>query len=429
MKKFATILLLGLMVIMAGCSDDAARQDESVKMIKSDVARLADPQVDSAIVTEIGRNTADFATDFYQQIAGEDGNIIYSPLSLSLALGMTSLGAEGGTEEAMLKTLKLTVPEEQIDPGFSALLNALEASQVVENPDHDGNTFQLNIANAIWAQSGSDINQKFLDRIARYFGSGIHQVDFRQSPEVARDLINDWVEEETHQKIKDLIAKGAITDVTRIVLANAIYFNGSWLYTFPESHTSEMPFHLPDNTEVAVDMMQLKGKHLGYTAGEGYQVVTLPYLGTDFSMTLFVPEPGRFSRFEAGFSAIRLEELLNARQSTLVDLWLPKFDFETTLDAKAPLVAMGMGEAFGREADFSGLSNSDDLMITDVLQKATITVDENGTEAAAATAVIVGLKSAMPMEGVQLKIDRPFLFIIQHEPTGAILFMGRVIEP
>ena len=258
----------------------------------------------------------------------------------------------------------------------------------------------------------------------------MYNVDFIKTPEDARKAINDWIEEETEEKIKDLIPQGAISPLTRLVLANAIYFNGSWQFPFSEDNTRESDFTLLDGSQTSVDMMSLTGETLNYLDGENFQAIQLPYFSTDFVMTIILPDSGAFEDVENALSTDMLSSIQNTAAYQPVDVQMPKFDFETTINANAPLVALGMAEAFNPDAaDFSGITEEDELYITDVLHKATITVDEGGTEAAAATAIIFGIKSAMPEEAVSMVIDRPFLFFIQHEPTGSILFMGRVVEP
>ena len=242
--------------------------------------------------------------------------------------------------------------------------------------------------------------------------------------------VNDWVAEETEDKIKDLIPKGAVNELTRLILANAIYFNGSWMHPFTESATSQEPFTLLDGTETTVDMMKMGQTGLSYVQGENFQAVSLPYLSPDFSMLMLVPDEGQFSAIESTLDADHLVSILSQMQSNQVALQMPKFDFETSTNANDALTALGMSEIFDPDtADFSGITEEEKLYVTDVLHKATITVDESGTEAAAATAVIMGIKSAIPEDPISLVIDRPFLFLIRHEPTGTILFMGRVVEP
>lgn len=400
---------------------------------KSNLERETDPQVTPENIEALSQGNSAFALSFYDLIRQDGDNIIFSPISLSLALSMTMAGADTSTEQAMLEALKLTLPEEEVYPAFNALLLAIEESEQQSmgmQEDSDEGNFQLNIANSIWGQAGYDFKENFLDTIARHFGAGMYTVDYQQDPEAARNAINDWVEGETEDKIQDLIPPGAIDTLTRLVLANAIYFNGAWLYPFSETETEEAPFITLDGSETTVDMMNLSGERLSYARGENVQAVSLPYLSSDFAMTILVPDSGSFSAIEDELSPDSLSDVLESMQMVPVNLQMPKFDFESTVNAKDPLAALGMAEAFDADlADFSGITEAEELFITDVLHKATITVDEEGTEAAAATAVIVGIESAMPDEPISLVIDRPFLFMIRHQPTGTILFMGRVTQP
>jgi len=396
---------------------------------KSHLARETEPQVDPDNLASLVNGNTELAFSFYDQIRQDEGNIIFSPISLSLALSMTLTGAETSTEQGMMQALGFSLPEEDVHTAFNALLLAIEASQEQTPRDSEGSDFQLNIANSLWGQAGYDINDTFLNTIAQNYGAGIYNVDYATNPEFARNAINNWVEEETEDKIKDLIPEGAINTLTRLVLANAIYFNGSWYHPFSEMDTAQESFTLLDESEILVDMMKLSGQNLSYSRGEDYQAVDLLYLSSDFAMTILLPDTATFNDFESGLDTQKLSLIFDEMHSEPVNLHMPRFDFITATDAKEPLVNMGMAEAFdGDLADFSGINEADDLYITDVLHNAAITVDETGTEAAAATAVIVGLKG-MPSEPISMIIDRPFLFMIRHIPTGSILFMGRVTQP
>ncbi|MFN2304726.1 MAG: serpin family protein [Anaerolineales bacterium] len=430
-KKFVLWLTILSLIFASGCNiiENVMQSSAENEMVKSNLERDLAPNVDPSQLETLSRDNRTFAWAFYNEIRQGDGNIVFSPLSLSLALSMTLAGAETTTETAMLEALRLTLSEEQVYPAFNALLLAIEASQKETQTGDDEGYFQLNIANSLWTQAGYEFKQAFLDVIARNYGSGIYNVNFIQDPEGARKAINDWVAEETMDKITDLIPPGVINDLTRLVLANSIYFNGSWRYIFDPNDTAVKPFNLLDGSEINVDMMNLGSEYLGYTEGKNYKTVTLPYLSNDFAMTLLLPDSGQFASFEGSLDEERLGAILSDQNMAQIALQMPKFDFESTIDAKDALKALGMAEAFqDGKADFSGITNEEKLLITDVLHKATITVDEQGTEAAAATAVIVGLES-MPSEPIPLVIDRPFLFVIQHRPTGTILFMGRVLEP
>lgn len=403
---------------------------DEVRYLKSDLAREINPDVSEDQLQALAQANTAFALEFYDLIRNEDGNIIYSPFSLSLALNMTMAGAESSTEQAMLDALQINLPGEDVHPAINALLLAIEASQEKNDNDFEGESFQLNIANSIWGQDGFNFEQAFLDILAQHYEAGIFSVDFVNNPESARNAINDWVSEETEEKIEDLIPPDAINPLTRLVLANAIYFYGAWMHPFDQNATAEAPFFLLDDTEISVDMMKLFEEGFLYHQGENFQALNLPYRNSDFVMTLLVPDAGSFDEFEDSLSQRDLDEIFADMSFNMVNLELPKFDFETEINANNALIALGMEEAFDPNlSDFSGIADIEDLHITDVLQKATITVDEEGTEAAAATAVIIGVTSAPIDEPISLVIDRPFLFMIRHRLSNTILFMGRVLEP
>lgn len=405
-------------------------KEQPVSFLKSELPREIDLNIDEDQIKILTENNAAFALAFYNQIPDKDDNLVFSPFSISLALSMTLAGAESDTEQAMLKALQFGLPEKTIHTAFNALLQSIEQSQEPLNNDMENGYFQLNISNSIWGQEDFNFKTAFLDVLAQHYGAGLFAVDFKQNPEGSRLAINDWVSEETEEKIKDLIPENAINSLTRLVLTNAIYFNGSWLHPFNKNQTAESPFYTLDGSEILVESMKLFGENLAYGQGENYQAIDLPYLSSDFVMTLLVPDTGTFNEFEAQLSQEELVNIFENMDFTQVDLEMPKFDFESDINANDPLIALGMGNAFDPElADFSGIADDEALMISDVLHKATITVDESGAEAAAATAVIVGIKSVMPVESISLIIDRPFLFMIRHQPTNTILFMGRVIQP
>lgn len=451
MKKIIAGLLFLIMTISTGCNaiiepttpkpvidKTAEEQDKPTegpvqesKLVKSDLARETNPQVSPENLQTLAQNTSEFAAAFYQQIREKEGNIIFSPFSISLALSMTLAGAESSTEKAMMNALQYSLPEDQVHPAFNELLLAIEASEKQKPEESNGSEFQLNIANSIWGQSGYPFKSDFLDTLARHYGAGMYNVDYQTDPESARELINQWIEDETENKIKDLIPQGAINQLTRLVLANAIYFNGSWRYPFDQDATEPAPFNLLDGTTTTVNMMKLEDERLAYTSGNTYQAVQLPYLSPDFVMTIFVPDQGAYEDFEAELSAEMIKTIPAELLGQPVNLQMPSFDFTTSTNAKDPLSALNMAEAFmSDKADFSGITDVEDIYISDVLHKATITVDEEGTEAAAATVVIMRAESApVEEEPISLVIDRPFLFLIQHQPTGTILFMGRVLQP
>jgi serpin B len=433
--KTIILVITALMILLAtACQGidaivDSNGDDDRSSYLTSVLGREMNPDVSPAELQALARDNTVFALAFYDLIRTDDKNLIFSPFSLSLALSMTLAGAETSTEQAMLEALHFSLDADEIHPAFNGLLLAIDESQAIRG-ESEGGTFQLNIANSIWGQAGFNFEQTFLDQLALNYGAGLFTADFASDPESARVSINEWVEEETAEKIKDLIPPDAITTLTRLVLANAIYFKGSWLLPFDQNATQSGPFTMLDGTEISVDMMKLFDERLLYLLEEEYQIVSLPYLSSDFAMTLIVPNTGAFNAVENSLSASMIAEILEKMGSERINLEMPKFDFETTINANEALKALGMEVAFDPDrSDFKGMADVEDLHITDVLQKATITVDEEGTEAAAATAVIVGIESMPIGEPISLVIDRPFIFLIQHIPTGTILFMGNVIQP
>ncbi len=432
MKTIFVCMLLIPLLMASACSPVPVNNtnNKSVVYAQSELERDTEPLVDPSQVEALVAGNTAFALNFYDEINDVDGNLIFSPFSLSLALSMTLAGAEADTWAEMLDALSLQAFGDEGHPAFNALLLAIEASQAELHDESEGDTFQLNIANSTWGQSGFDFNQAFLDTLALQYGAGIYTVDFKNEPEVARQAINAWVADETEEKIPDLIPQGAIDTLTRLVLANAIYFNGSWLYPFEENDTTPAPFTLLDGSQTDVEMMHLPEERLGYMRQDNFQVVRLPYLSQDFSMILFVPDEGAFEAVENALSSEELSGILDGMRSVPVDLKMPKFNFESSVSAPNPLKRLGMLSAFDPDlADFSGINAEQDLFISDVVHEATITVDEHGTEAAAATAVIMSLTSAPIDEPISLVIDRPFIFAIQHQPSGTILFLGRVVQP
>jgi serpin B len=444
MKKLSISLVLLTLVFSTGCSaifpptePNQPTEDHSEGvtpaepgMQMSGLQREMEPAVTAAQLQALADDNTAFALNFYEQLRSSEGNLIYSPFSISVALAMTMAGAEGDTRAAMQEALQLSLPIETLYPAYNALLLSIEGSEKLSNENAEGDPFTLNIANSIWGQTGYPFKEPFLNTLAQNFGAGMHTVDYVQAPEEARQAINGWVEEETHDKIKDLLPEGSVDALTRLVLANAIYFKGSWYTAFDVNATQAAPFTLLDGSQVDVDMMALNGEHLMYSQGNGFQVIQLPYMSTDFVMTLIVPDEGEFPIIENALSAETYQNWTSQLDYTLVNVQMPKFDFETSVNANAILVALGMGEAFDASAaDFSGMTDADKLVISEVLHKATITVDESGTEAAAATAVVMKLTSAMPEDAIDLVMDRPFMFFIEHQPTGSVLFMGRVVEP
>ncbi len=407
---------------------------EILRVSRSSLAREDAPLVSAADLLTLVEGNNSFAFDLYHAISGDEGNLFFSPHSISTALAMAYAGAGGETGAQMARTLRFSLPEDRLHPAFNALDFALQSGPGAD----DGDAFTLNVANSVWGQNDYGFLPDYLDTLAVNYGQEVRPVDFRRDYEGARLRINDWVADETGDRIKDLIPEGALNELTRLVLANAIYFNAAWQAPFDERATGDRPFHLLDGTQREVPMMRQQSD-LRYASGDGYQAVELPYVGGDAVMTILVPDAGRFAEFQDSLTGQAVRDAVGSLETRLVRLTMPRFEMESDFNLSETLKHMGMPDAFDDErANFSGMdgrlcrSRGDIcLLISDVLHKAFVSVDETGTEAAAATAVIVGVTRAVQPDPdpIHLVVDRPFLFLIRDLDTGAILFLGRVILP
>jgi len=420
-KVFLCVLVVALMLGLAACAQPVAGE-----VIQSDKPRETSPDVDDTDLTMLVNGNSDFAFDLYRSLNKEDDNIFYSPYSMSLALAMTYAGARGETEQQMADTLHFILPQDRLHPAFNSL--DIELSQRGEGAQgKDGEGFRLNIVNAIWGQKDYEFLTTFLDALAENYGAGLRLLDFISAPDESRLTINNWVSDQTEGRIENLIPQGLINELTRLVLTNAIYFNAAWQYPFSEDITGDGPFYLLDRGEVIVPMMR-QTESFGYAEGDGYQAVELPYDGGELSMVILLPQSDQFEAFEWSLDAQRVEDVVKALETRQVALTMPLFEFESSFSLKEALATMGMPVAFSGDADFSGMTGNRDLFIADVVHKAFVSVDEAGTEAAAATAVVMEL-TAVPEAPVEVTIDHPFIFLIRDIETGTILFVGRVVNP
>ena len=417
-------------VTLAGCKPSPDQEDsQHGELIQSEKARDTSPAVDQSDLTELAAGNSEFAADLYRSLGSQVENMFYSPYSISLALAMTYAGARSQTEQQMAETLHFTLSQERLHPAFNALdLELASRGEGAAGQDSEG--FRLNIANAIWGQEGYPFLTEFLDVLAVNYGAGLRVLSFLTDPEGSRVIINDWVSDETEGKIQDLIPPTMITTATRLVLTNAVYFNAAWRSPFGEENTRDRTFHLLDGTETQAPMMS-QTEHFGYAEGEEYQAVELPYDGGELSMVILLPDAGGLEAFEDSLDAQRIDAIVNDLSYANVALTMPKFTYESEFGLAQTLADMGMPDAFSTSADLSGIDGEPGrLVITDVIHKAFVLVDEAGTEAAAATAVIMGATSA-PDDTVvvEVTVDRPFIFLIRDIQTRTILLLGRVVNP
>jgi serpin B len=393
-------------------------------------AAAPDPNATARGINEFAFNIYGKVKDL-PAIKTAQGNLFFSPYSISSALAMTYTGARGNTATEMADVLNLWSPKppmtadtyrEKIASAFGTLQKQLQA-----DPKTSG--YQLNIANALWGQKGFGFLQAFLDSNKKYFGSGLTELDFEQ-PEAARKTINIWIEEQTRQKIKDLIPSGGLDRMIRLVLTNAIYFKGDWAIKFKTQDTKPAKFNITADKTVEVPMMYQK-QNFEYGETDTVQILQMPYKGNALAMMLILPKAGgTIDTVDKQIVANPASVTSVRRRKVELDVYLPKFKLTCgTLEMKGILQDMGMKEAFTDSADFSGMTGKKDLCISKVMHKAFVEVNEEGTEAAAATAVGMTL-TAMPLNPPVFRADRPFIFIIR-ENTGAqtILFMGRVCNP
>jgi serpin B len=424
MKKFLTILLSILALIaVLGCSQPVSAAEQ-----KSSKPRQTAPAVSQPDAAKLAEGNSTFALNLYQVLKGQDGNLFYSPYSISEALAMTYGGARSETATQMSAALQFLLSQDQLHAAFNSTDIAL-AKRGQGAQGADGKGFRLNVVNAIWGQKGFNFTPAYLDLLAQNYGAGMRIVDYVAAAEQSRQTINQWVAGQTENKIKDLLPQGSVTKLTRLVLTNAIYFNAAWAAQFEKTMTQDAQFTVLDGTKVTVPMMRQYAKNYKYAGGSNYQAIELPYDGRELSLIVLLPEVAQFARFEAALNYAQLNTILAQLQNAAVDLTMPKFKFETELGLNSNLKALGMTDAFDPiKADLSGMDGKKDLFISDVVHKAYVSVDESGTEAAAATGVVVGITS-MPTDVKEFTMDHPFIFLIRDNPTGSILFLGRVTNP
>ncbi len=417
--KLSTIAAI-LSLLLSACGSAAS-------VAESNLERNTSPNAPSDDIHALTADNNAFALDLYQALRARDGNLVYSPYSLSLALAMTYAGARGETEAQMAQTMHF-LSQDKLHSALNAL--DLELAKRGKAQSKDVTPLQLNIANAVWAEQTFPFLKDYLDIIAQNYGAGIQLADFINQGETVRKEINGWVSKKTNDKIQDLIPAGVLNPSTRMVLVNAIYFKADWIYQFEPNDTHAAPFHLLDGSDVQVKMMSQSLSGVSYVKGNGYQAIELPYQGQSAAMDIILPDEGKFSEFESAFDAQKLNQILGDMQpANGLELGLPKFSFTADFDLKDRLASMGMTNAFDPDrADFSGMTGKKELYINTVLHKAFVAVDEKGTEAAAATAVIMDLASVMT-PGATMTVDHPFIFVIRDLPSGQILFIGRVLNP
>lgn len=434
-RSFITLLAAApsLATLLAACGDDTTATPTTRpgstpgtgdhETLRSDMARVTEGRNATTAATAVN----DFAADLYDLLVTQDpqANLVFSPASIAIALAMTAAGARGTTLDEMVAVLHADPDMAAFHRSMNGLSASLDGLDATRDNTAEGGTgvseVKLEITNSLWGQAGLAFEQAFLDLLAAEYGAGMETVDYKADPEAARALINAWVADATAGRIPDLLAPGTLTPDSRLTLVNAIYLKANWMEAFDENATADEPFTTAAGDDVTVKMMH-RGAEMAYAEGDGWQAVDVPYVFGTLSLTVAMPDdPGVTPPYG---------EVVAGLGRRPVELGLPRFDIETSTSLAQALADLGMPTAFSGTADFTGMTTEVGLAIGDVIHQANITTDETGTEAAAATAVImVETAAPEPQEPVTLTIDRPFTFWLRERSTDAVVFMGRVTDP
>ena len=411
------VLTLGVVLILVPLLVDSPKMSAAPPAAQS--------LKNEAAVKAIAKANQDFRAKLYPALAkskGEKENLFFSSFSVSSVLGMTFAGAKGATAEQLQAGLALPADDKDIlHAGFEGLFSALQSNE----------NFTLDAANRLFVANNFKLLEDFLKVTAAHFKAEAENVDFAANSEAARESINAWVAGKTNDKITDLIPKGVLTALTRLVLVNAVYFKGNWEDKFDPKHTKAQDFHITPEEKVEVQMMRRSGQYAGSMSRDlGGTILQVPYKGDRLAMVIFLPDKAEnFAAMEAKFAEFDFVNL-NLTRKAKFDLALPKFKLESTHDLDQILINdLGIKDMFDEgKADFSGITDSPaGLYVSKVLQKAFIEVNEEGSEAAAATAGIMMARAMIRTP--EVICDRPFMFAIRDSLTGMTLFSGRVMDP
>jgi len=435
----ALIIITGL----TGCSQESPSSIDNPSSSPApadNYSLLSSPVSFSDDISELVYGNNLFAFNLYQKLKeSESSNFFYSPYSISTGMAMVSAGARGATAQQMADTLHFTLPEERLNTAFYQLAAKLdqEGENNLKIPNVSSSKFfTLNIANALWGAKDYTFRDDYINILKVDYGGELKPIDFANSPESASQEINQWIRDQTQNRIQSLTQPDDFSIDTKLFLANTIYFKAVWKEGFEEKDTRESKFYLVDGSTIKVPMMYQKGAHIyPYFENNEYQAISLPYSGTNVSMVILLPQKGKFQEFEDSLNSQKFNTILEEIQDwnperNIFDITLmaPKFKFESAYQLIAPLSELGIKDAFESNADFSGLAENGGLQIDQICHKTFISVDEKGTEAAASTgiAVVTGIEDYKPISFIA---DHPFIFLIRDNKTGTILFIGRVMNP
>jgi len=421
---FASLLL----IVSCGTSTRAGEDVFAYSGIERDMS----PDVSDNDIDELTAGNQHFAFDLYNWLIQSNDNLIYSPWSISAALAMAYAGAEGQVKTDMAGVLHFTLDDEMLHSAFNAIdlrLDEMESTELGYGVE-EAVPFTLNTANSLWAQEDLELNPDFLDLLALDYGAGVGRVDFWNDPGGSADIVNDWIADKTEDKITDALSPESLTPDTLLLIINAIYFLANWENQFEPDITTDDVFHTFADGDVTVPMMYQQ-EHFRYSEGDGWQAVELPYIGRDASMVILLPESDEYTRVEGMLDPSLLSEIKDDMQYRQMRLTMPKWEFRTHLNLGDTLRQMGMDSAFVSGFDsMLAVPPGNPVAIDEVIHEAFISVDEEGTEAAAVTIVEMDVTSApQPEEVIDFTIDHPFMFLIIENSTNTILFMGRVMNP
>jgi serpin B len=409
------------LLVFSGCqiyAEDEADQS----LIESKLQRDTNPYVSDEDFVKLATNNNEFAFDMYHQLSNSSFNIFFSPLSISEALVMSYAGADGSTKTQMAQALKFSLDDDTLYSAFNKLDLHL-------NRNDTNNSYIFSVVNALWPEKSYSFEQSYLDTIKTSFDSGLRLMDYLNESEKSRTIINDWVQKSTNEKIQEIVPPGAIDQHTKLVLTNAVYFKAKWAKEFNLQNTIKREFTLLNGEKKDVDMMY---QHDGfiYSEGENYQAATLPYKGGSSSMVIILPKEGSFEEISNSIDNDFLKTLEDNKTFATLNLSMPKFEFTVEESLISPLNSLGINDAFTHSANFSKMSKTNDLFISDILHKAYIKVDEDGTEAAAATSIMFAT-TGIVVNVIQrdMNLNRPFIFFIKDNFSGQILFLGNILDP